>query len=88
MAKRSEVLLRQRLKGSDLMGIRPPCKVDGKDCEFRKPGCQDRCPAYKTYYQRTRRFNRDMVVENVLTENKRRFWRDVRQNGLEIGRRG
>lgn len=28
---------------------RPPCKVDGHDCENRFPGCHDKCLKYMDY---------------------------------------
>lgn len=31
------------------MYIRPPCKVDGKDCAARRVGCQVECERYKAY---------------------------------------
>lgn len=28
---------------------RPPCRIDGKDCEMRRPGCQAICLRYWLY---------------------------------------
>ncbi len=31
------------------MRTKPPCKVDGVDCQQRRVGCRDECEAWKRY---------------------------------------
>lgn len=31
------------------MRTKPPCKVDGVDCQWRRVGCRDECEAWKKY---------------------------------------
>ena len=59
---------------------RAPCK----DCEFRKPACHDRCPAYLDYKSKMQSIRKRTEVEEAISEGKSRFWDDVRKRGLKI----
>lgn len=48
--------------------LKSPCRVDGKDCEKRKPGCHGTCKEYKKFVvlkqvQRNR-INRQKAIDS------------------------